>query len=140
MLHCTLIKTLELVKVSYSSQIANYNRNLKTACCIIFSVSLNLLCNIIFLDIQIIQPPVDLFIVTFNESSNSVQLTCSLNIDILSSVTVRWFLNSLFTPPHEAITTDNTTTLLIENPQPSDAGDYTCFFMGLNVQRIIVLG
>ena len=96
--------------------------------------------SIIFLDIQIIQPPVDLFTVSFNESSSSVQLTCSLNIDIPSSVTVTWFLNNIFTPPHEVITAGNTTTLLIENPQPSDANDYTCLFMGLDLQRVIVLG
>ena len=93
------------------------------------------------IDVQIIQPPVNLFKVTFNEPSSSVQLMCSLNIDIPSSVTVRWFLDNvnIFTP-HEVITAGNTTTLLIENPQLSDAGDYQCLFMGLNVQRIIVLG
>ena len=65
---------------------------------------------------------------------------CSLNIDIPSSVTVMWLLDNIFTPPHKVITTGNTTTLLIENPQPSDAGDYQCLFMELNVQRIIFLG
>ena len=107
---------------------------------VIFSISLNLLCNIIFLDIQIIQPPVNLFIVTFNESSSSVQLICSLNIDIPSSVTIRWFLDNIIAPPHEVITTGNTTTLLIENPQLLDAGHYTCVFMELDMQRVIVLG
>ena len=68
---------------------------------------------------------------------------CSLNIDIPSSVTVMWFLDSLsfiITPPNEVITAGNTTTLLIENPQPSDAGDYQCIFMKLNEGRVIVLG
>ena len=65
---------------------------------------------------------------------------CSLNIDIPSSVTVRWYLDNIITPPHEVITTGNTTTLLIQNPQPSDAGGYQCLFMGLNEQRVIVLG
>ena len=66
---------------------------------------------------------------------------CSLNIDIPSSVTVRWFFNNfIITLPHEVITAGNTTILLIENPQPSDAGDYTCVFIGLNVQGIFVLG
>ena len=65
---------------------------------------------------------------------------CSLNIDIPSSVTVRWILNNIITPPHEVITAGSTTTLLIENPQSSDAGDYQCLFMGLNVDRVIVLG
>ena len=65
---------------------------------------------------------------------------CSLNIDIPSSVTVRWYLNNIITPPHKVRTTGNTTTLLIENPQLSDAGDYTCVFMKLNMQRVIELG
>ena len=93
-----------------------------------------------YIDLQFIQPPVDLFTVTFNESSTSVQLTCSLNINIPSSVTVRWFLNNIITPPHEVITTGSTTTLLIENPQPSDVGDYQCSFIGLSMARVIVLG
>ena len=136
MLHC--VRTLkqyfhESARAIASSQIAYYNRN--------FIVSLNLLCNIIVLDIQFIQPPVNLFKVTFNESSSSVQLTCSLNIDIPSSVTVIWFFNNfIITLPHEVITAGNTTILLIENPQPSDAGDYTSVFIGLNVQGIFVLG
>ena len=92
---------------------------------------------------QFIQPPVNLFKVTFNESSNSVQLTYSLNINIPSSVTVTWFLNSLpflITPPNEVIQSGNTVTLVIEDPQLSDAGDYYCFFLGLNLGRVIVLG
>ena len=92
------------------------------------------------IDLWFIQPPVDIFTVTFNESSTSVQLTCSLNIDIPSSVTVMWFLNNIVTPPHEVTTAGSTTTLLIENPQPSDVGDYQCSFIGLNMARVIVLG
>lgn len=68
---------------------------------------------------------------------------CSLNVTIPSSVTVIWSHNSnsfLITPPNEVITAGNTTTLLILNPQPSDAGDYDCIFSGLNLQRIISLG
>ena len=67
---------------------------------------------------------------------------CSLNVDIPSSVTVRWILDSSFfiIPPNEVTQTGNTATLLIVNPQPSDAGDYECFFMGLDERRVIVLG
>ena len=68
---------------------------------------------------------------------------CSLNVIIPSSVTVIWSYNGnpfLITPPSEVITAGNTTTLLIVNPQPSDAGDYDCAFSGLNLQRIISLG
>ena len=55
-------------------------------------------------------------------------------------MTVRWFLDNIFTPPHEVRTAGNTTTLLIENPQLSDIGVYTCVFMELNMQRVIELG
>ena len=108
-------------------------------------ILINLLCAIIFLDVQFIQPPINLFKVTFNESSSSVQLTCSLNVNIPSSVTVTWFLNTLpfLITPNKVIQSGNTTTLLIENPQPSDAGVYECSFMGLNdvlLRRVIVLG
>ena len=92
---------------------------------------------------QIIEPPDNFHRVTFDESTSSVQLMCSLNVTIPSSVTVIWTYNSnsfLITPPNEVITAGNTTTLLIVNPQPSDAGDYSCAFSGLNLQRIISLG
>ena len=93
-----------------------------------------------YIDLQFVQPPVDLFKVTFNESSSSVQLTCSLNINIPSSVTVRWFLNSNIIAPHGVITAGSTTTLVIENPQPSDAGVYQCYFIGLSLARAFLLG
>ena len=92
---------------------------------------------------QIVQPPEDFHIVTFDESSTSVQLMCSLNVTIPSSVTVIWSYNNgpfIVTPPNEVIQTGNTATLLIVNPQPSDAGDYQCTFSGLNLQRFISLG
>ena len=79
----------------------------------------------------------------FNESTDSVQLMCSLNIDIPSSVTVMWTHNSNFamtTPPNGVLTTGNTTTLVIVNPQPSDAGLYQCTFRELNLQGFINLG
>ena len=46
-------------------------------------------------------------------------------------MTVTWLHNGtivMTTPPNEVAQTDNTTTLLIGNPQPSDAGDYQCVF------------
>ena len=76
--------------------------------------------------------PTDAHMITFNESTNSVQLMCSLNIDIPSSVTVIWLHNGsdvVTTPPNRIIiTAGNTTTLVIANPQPSDAGVYQCVF------------
>ena len=56
---------------------------------------------------------------------------CSLNIDIPSSVMITWLHNDsdvMATSPNGVITTGNTTTLVIGNPQPSDAGDYQCVF------------
>jgi len=35
-------------------------------------------------------------------------------------------------PPNEVAQTGNTTILLIENPQPSDAGVYQCIFKPTN--------
>ena len=68
---------------------------------------------------------------------------CTLNIDIPSSVTVTWLYNSnlaMTTPPNRVITAGNTTTLVIGNLQPSDAGVYTCTLSQLNLQRRINLG
>ena len=94
--------------------------------------------------LEIIQPLIES--TTFDESTSSVQLMCSLNIDIPSSVTVIWLYNSnlaMTTPPNEVITAGNTTKLIIGNPQPSDAGDYRCVFQEMNIallQRFISLG
>ena len=106
---------------------------------------INLLCKIIFLVPQIIQPPVDLYTVTFNESTDSIQLMCSLNIDIPSSVTVIWLdgPNIFDVGPYDTITQDGTTTtLVIGNPQPSDDGVYRCTFIFDQwlVARFIQLG
>ena len=53
-------------------------------------------------------------------------LTCSLNITIPSTVMVTWLHNGsvvMTTPPN-----GNTTALMIQNLQPSDAGVYQCVF------------
>jgi len=99
------------------------------------------MCLYLIIDPQIIQPPDNSHTVAFDESSSSVQLMCSLNVIIPSSVTVLWTYDSNDPPPNSrVIQTGNTTTLLIENPQPSDAGDYRCVFGELLLQRIITLG
>ena len=61
---------------------------------------------------------------------SSVQLMCSLNVTIPSSTTVTWSHNGtdIMTPPNEVVTAGNTTTLVIKNPQSSDAGVYQCVF------------
>ena len=78
---------------------------------------------------SIIHPPNDSYIVTVN-SLSSVQLMCSLNVTIPSSMTVTWSHNGndIMTPPNEVSTTGNTTTLLTRNLQPSVAGVYQCVF------------
>ena len=56
---------------------------------------------------------------------------CSLNIDIPSSVVITWLHNdndAMTTSPNGVKTTGNATTLVIGNPQPSDAGVYQCMF------------
>ena len=81
--------------------------------------------------IEIVQPSMDFYTVTFDESTSSVQLMCSLNINISSNVIVTWLHNgsvAMTTHPNEVTQTGNTTTLLIENLQPSDAGVYQCVF------------
>ena len=84
--------------------------------------------------------------VTFDESTSCILLMCLLNIYISSNITVTWMNNSrvfIATPLNEVITTGNATTLLIRNPQPSDAGDYQCVFTdtvnGWTLSRNIIL-
>ena len=58
-------------------------------------------------------------------------LTCSLNITIPSTVTVTWLHNgsvAMTTPPNEVTQTGSTTTLIIRDPESSDAGVYQCVF------------
>ena len=56
-------------------------------------------------------------------------ITCSLNIPIQSTVIVTWSHNgSLITDRSQIITAGSTTTLLIGDLQPSDAGIYQCVF------------
>ena len=55
-------------------------------------------------------------------------VTCSLNITIPSTVTIVWLHNNNNVLSPEEIETTNTTTLLIENFQTSDAGVYQCVF------------
>ena len=52
---------------------------------------------------------------------------------------VTWLHNGTITPPDEVSTAGSTTTLLIRNLQPSDAGVYQCMFnyRGWILRRII---
>ena len=65
----------------------------------------------------------DFYSVIINESTSSVLLMCSLNINISSNVTVTWMHNgsvSIRTAPNEVMQTGNTTMLLIKNFQLSE--------------------
>ena len=60
-------------------------------------------------------------------------------------MTVSWIYDGnpiIIGPPYEVITVDNNAILVIQNPQPSYAGDYQCLFMGLDLKRtpVIILG
>jgi len=99
----------------------------------------------LIIDPRIIRPPDNSHTVTFDELSSSVQLMCSLNVTIPSSVIVIWTHDANLPPPNSRVTkTGNTTTLLIENPQPIDAGVYQCTFINHNngwyLQRNVNLG
>ena len=64
-----------------------------------------------------------------SSTATMANLTCSLNVTIPSSVIIVWKHN--ITIPirgNETTRTGNTTTLLIENLQPSDVGIYQCVF------------
>ena len=69
---------------------------------------------------------------------------CSLNIIIPPSVTVTWSYNQIpflvIEASNKIITAGNTTTLLIGDPQPSDAGHYDCAFSRLNLRGNFILG
>ena len=80
---------------------------------------------------EIMQPSVDNSRVIVDVSASPVQLMCSLNIDIPSNFKVTWLHNgstTITTAPNELTQTGNTTTLLIGDLQPSDAGVYQCVF------------
>ena len=78
---------------------------------------------------HITQPSTDNDVQIVSPTATMATLTCSLNITIPSTVIVAWTHNNTNFIDNSQITqTDNIITLLIENPQPSDAGDYQCVF------------
>ena len=78
---------------------------------------------------HITQPSIDNDVQIISPTATMATLICSLNITIPSTVIVIWSHNTNFITDLSQITqTGNTTTLLIENLQPSDAGDYQCVF------------
>ena len=79
---------------------------------------------------NITQPPTDNYVQVVSPTEIMATLTCSLNVTIPSSMTLTWLHNGtiIMTPPNEVLTAGNTTTLVIRNLQPSDAGVYQCVF------------
>ena len=71
-------------------------------------------------DVQIVSP-----------TATMATLTCSLNITISFGMFITWDHNGNIATTasnKNAIQTSHSTTLLIENPQSSDAGLYQCIF------------
>ena len=54
-------------------------------------------------------------------------MTCSLNVTISSSVVITWSYNGSVVRTVNALSSKST-TLVIENLEPSDAGNYECEF------------
>ena len=94
---------------------------------------------------HITQPSTDNDVEVVSPTATMATLTCSLNITIPSDMIIFWEYNTnLITDLSQMTTAGNTTTLLIQNLQPSDAGDYECIFndavgSGFTVRRNIRL-
>ena len=79
---------------------------------------------------HITQPSTDNDVQIVSPTATMATLICSLNITIPSTVIVAWLHNNTnFVNSRQITQTGNTTTLLIQNLQPSDAGDYQCVFI-----------
>ena len=90
--------------------------------------------------IKITKPSVDNHRVTVDKSSSPVELMCSLNVYIPSTVAVLWLhigSIAMTTTPNEVIQSGSTVRFLLEDLQLSDAGVYQCVFTD---QVNIVLG
>ena len=75
---------------------------------------------------HITQPPTDNYVQRVSSTAVMVNLMCSLNISISDSMLITWTNNKgslLF-----STVTGNTTTVVIENLQPSDSDVYQCVF------------
>ena len=80
---------------------------------------------------HITQPSTDNDVQIVSPTATMATLTCSLNITIPTNMFIFWDHNgSIATTAsnRNAIQISHGTTLLIENPQSSDAGIYQCIF------------
>lgn len=79
--------------------------------------------------------------------ARTANVTFSLNVTISGNIIITWLYNGsdiVETPRYSVIEAGNTTTLLITEPQPSDAGVYQCVandtVNGWTLRRVIILG
>ena len=77
---------------------------------------------------HIYQPSTDNDVQIVPPNASMVTVLCSLNITIPNSVVVIWTLDNEELPDNRFKNIGNTTTLLIINYQPSDAGVCRCIF------------
>ena len=78
---------------------------------------------------HITQPSTDNYMQTVSSTEELLTLTCLLNINIPSTVTVTWLHNdSTLSGPTGVNRTTNNATLNIGSFEPSDAGVYQCVF------------
>ena len=77
---------------------------------------------------HITQPPTDNYVQRVSSNAAMVNLTCSLNISF-SRMLITWTNNKGSTLV--STETGNTTTVVIENAQPSDSGVYQCVFIDI---------
>ena len=81
---------------------------------------------------HITQPSTDNDVQIVSPTATMASMTCSLNITIPSDIIIVWNHNGNIATAasnKNAIQTSHGTTLLIENPQSSDAGVYQCTFI-----------
>ena len=95
---------------------------------------------------RITQPAADHSVRIISSAATTANVMFSLNVTLSPNFTVMWFYNgsSITRTAHYDITqAGNTTTLVILDPQQSDAGVYQCVATdryGWTLRRIIMLG
>ena len=77
----------------------------------------------------ITQPSTDNDVQIVSPNATMATLTCSLNVTIPSSMIITWDHNgSAVATIANGVFTGKSTTLVVENLEPSNAGDYECAF------------
>ena len=78
---------------------------------------------------HITQPSTDNDVQIVSPTATMATLTCSLNVTIPSGMIITWMHNGNFVASKTP--NGNSTTLVIQNPEPSDAGHYECVLRNL---------